>query len=104
MPHSIEASGEAGDRDEKNALEPETAGEKAGRRRHDRGGDDIGGQHPGDLVLGRRDAALDIGQRDIGDGRVERLHQGGENHADGDRGPIAALGLAFRSHHGSCEA
>ena len=80
--------GEAGDGDEEQALAPEPAGEEAGRRRHDRGGDDVGGQHPVDLVLAGRDAALDVGQRDVGDRRVERLHDGGEDHADGDRRAI----------------
>ena len=83
--------GEAGDGDQEQALEPEPAGEEAGRRRHDRGGDDVGGQHPVDLVLARRDAALHIGQRDVGDRGVERLHQRGEDHADRDRRPIAAV-------------
>ena len=38
------------DRDQKNLLDAEPAGEPAGQRHHDRGADDIGGQRPGDLV------------------------------------------------------
>jgi hypothetical protein len=76
---------------EEQTLASEPAGEKAGRRRHDRGGDDIGRQHPVDLILAGRDAALDIWQRDVGDRGVERLHDGGEDHADGDRRAMAAL-------------
>src|SRR5882757_1149280 len=52
------------------------------------GGDDIGGQHPRDLLLARRHTALDMRQRHIGDCGVERLHEGGEDHTDGDRWPI----------------
>ena len=42
---------EAGDGDEENTLDPEPPGQVAGGGSHDRGGDDIGGQHPGYLVL-----------------------------------------------------
>ena len=66
---------ESADGNQEKPLETEAAGEKAGRRRHDRGGDDVRRQHPVDLVLAGGDAALHIGQRDIGDRRVERLHQ-----------------------------
>ena len=82
MPHSIEATVKPATRDEEQPLDAEPPGEKAGRRRHDRGRDDIGGQHPVDLVLAGRDAALDVRQRDVGDGRVQRLHQGREDHAE----------------------
>ena len=81
---------EAGDRHQEKTLEPEPAGEKSGRRRHDGGGDDIRRQHPGDLVLTRRDAALHVRQRDVGDRRIERLHQRRQNDADGQRRAIAA--------------
>ena len=91
--------GEAGDGEEEEPLEPEPSGEVAGRRRHDRGGDDVRGQHPGDLVLTGRDATLHVGQRHVGDGRVERLHEGGEDHADGDRRPVASGWRALRRHH-----
>ncbi len=91
--------GEADDGDEKKALEPEPPGEVAGGRRHDRRSDDIRGEHPVDLVLARRDTTLHIGQRDIGNGRVERLHEGGEDHADGDRRPIDAIRRALCCHH-----
>ena len=77
--------GEPGDGDKKQAFDAIPPGKEAGRRCHDRGSDDIRGQHPVDLILARRDTALHIGPRDIGDGRVERLLEGGEDHADGDR-------------------
>ena len=71
-------------------LRPKRAGEEARRRRHDRRRDDVGGQHPVDLVRARRDAALHVGQRDVGDRRVERLHDHGEDDAGGDRAAIGA--------------
>ena len=93
--------GEAGDRDQEQPLEPEPAGQKAGRRRHDRGGDDVGGQHPVDLVLARRHAALHVRQRDVGDRGVERLHQRREDHAGGDRAPRLPpiAGAVSGGHH-----
>ena len=91
---------ETGDGGQEHALAAEAIGEEAGRRRHDRRGDDIGGQHPVDLVGARRDAALDIGQRDIGDGRVQRLHDHRKDHAGGDerRGWRLARGRGAFSH------
>jgi hypothetical protein len=50
----------AGAQDE-DALAPEAVGDPAHRRGHDRGGDDVGGQHPVDLVLRCRQAALHVG-------------------------------------------
>ncbi len=76
---------EAGDGNEQDALAPETVGQVARWRRHHGGGHDIGGQHPVDLVRTRRNAALDIGQRDVGDGGVQRLHDDRQDHAGGDR-------------------
>jgi hypothetical protein len=74
--------GEAGRADDEQLLAAESRREPAERRSHDGGRDDIGRQHPVDLILGRRQRALHIGQRDIGDGGVERLHDGRHHHAD----------------------
>ncbi len=74
--------GEARGADDEQLLSPEARRHPAERRGHDRGGDDVGGQHPVDLVLRRRQGALHIGQGDIGDGRVERLHH--RRHHDAD--------------------
>ena len=49
-PHSMEAIGESGEADDGEVLAPEARGDPAHRRGHDRGGDDVGGEHPGDLV------------------------------------------------------
>ena len=73
--------GEAGDADDEQLLAAEAVGQPADRRRHDGGGDDIGGQHPVDLVERGRQRALHVGQRDIGDGGVERLHDGRRHRA-----------------------
>ena len=83
-PHSAEATVKPATEIEEHALDAEAAGEPAGQRRHDRRGDDVGGQHPGDLVLRRRQAALHVRQRDIGDRRVERLHDRRQHDRDRD--------------------
>ena len=75
--------GEAGGADDEQLLAPEARRHPAERRGHDRGGDDVGGQHPVDLVLRRRQRALHVGQGDVGDGRVERLHDRRHHDADG---------------------
>ncbi len=75
--------GEAGGADDEQLLAAEARRHPAERRGHDRRGDDVGGQHPVDLILGRRQRALHVGQGDIGDGRVERLHDRRHHDADG---------------------
>ena len=59
----------------------------ADRRGHDRGGDDVGGQHPVDLVERGRQRALHERQRHIGDGRIQRLHHRTRHRASDDDGP-----------------
>ena len=80
--------GKSGDGNEENPLAPEPAGKESGRRDHDSGRDDIRGQHPVDLILAGGDATLNVRQRNVGDRRVEGLHDGSEDHAYGDRRPI----------------
>ena len=77
--------GEPGGADDEQLLAAEAGRHPAERRGHDRGGDDVGGQHPVDLVLRRRQRALHIGQGDVGDRRVERLHDGRHHDADGQQ-------------------
>ena len=84
------SNGEAGRADDEDALAAETVGDPSHRRGHDRGGDDIGGQHPVDLVLRGRQRALHIGQRDVGDGGVERLHDRRRHGADRHHVPAQA--------------
>ena len=92
--HLLEAEGgaaerrgadEADDADHEQPLAADAVGEPAGDRRRDRRGDDIGGQHPGDGVLRRAEARLHVRQRDVGDGRVENLHDHRGHHRDGDQ-------------------
>ena len=77
-------------------LRPTRVASPAERRGHDRGGDDIGGQHPVDLILRRRQRALHIGQGDIGDRRVERLHDRRHHHADRQHASAPAARSARR--------
>ena len=67
---------------------PKSAREPAGERNRDGGGDDVGGQHPAHLVLGGRQGALHARQRDVGDGGVERLHDGRQHHRDRDEAVV----------------
>ena len=81
---------EAARAEDEDALAAEAVGDPAHRRGHDRGGDDIGGQHPVDLVLRGRQRALHVGQRDVGDGGVQRLHDGRGHGADRHHVPAQA--------------
>ena len=74
--------GETGGADDEQLLAPEPHRHPAERRGHDRRRDDVGGQHPVDLILRRRERSLHVGQGDVGDGGVERLHDGRHHHAD----------------------
>ena len=87
---------EAGHGRQQHPLAPELAGEIARWRRHDGGRGDVGRENPIDLVGRGRDAALDVGQRHIGDGSVQRLHHDGQDHAGRDGAPIGDSGAAVR--------
>ena len=76
---------EAADADDEQLLAAEAVGQPADRRGHDRGGDDVGGQHPVDLVERGRQRALHVGQRHVGDRGVERLHDRRAHGADGQQ-------------------
>ena len=73
--------GEAGQREGEQPRPPKLRRDPGRDRRCDGRGDEIGGQNPGDLVLGRAQAPLHVRQRDIGDGGVEHLH---DRRADRD--------------------
>ena len=79
---------------EKEGLAAEHLRQEAARREHDGIGDEIGRDHPRRLVGADRQAASDVGQRDIGDGGVENLHEGRERHQDRDQPWIGAAGGA----------
>ena len=83
--------GEADQAGDEQVFAAEAGRHPADRRGHDRRGGDVAGQDPGDLVIGRRQAALHVGQRDIGDRLVERLHQRGTDGAQRDDQPVRDL-------------
>ena len=85
MPQSIEATTKPATEAMKSSRRPDPVGEPAGDRGHDRRGDDVGGQHPGDLVLRRPERALHRGQRHVGDRGVEHLHDRRQHDRDGDQ-------------------
>ena len=91
--HDVEAGGDAaeerrdgeeGDAGHVVVLAAEDAGEPGGHGEDDGVGDEVGGEDPGDFVVGAAEAAGDVGQRDVGDGGVEQLHEGGEGDGEGD--------------------
>ncbi len=84
------SNGEAGRADDEDALAAEAVGDPSHRRGHDCGGDDVGGQHPVDLVLRGRQRALHVGQRDVGDRGVQRLHDRRRHGADRHHVPAEA--------------
>ena len=63
-------------------------------------GDDVGRQHPVDLVERGREAALHVGQRHVGDRGVERLHDGGGHGADRHQRAPQPGGRPARGGHG----
>ena len=91
--HDVEAGGDAaeegsdgeeGDAGHVVIFSAEDAGEPGGHGEDDGIGDEVGGEDPGDLVVGAAETAGDVGERDIGDGGVEQLHEGGEGDGEGD--------------------
>ena len=76
--------GEADDSGHEQPGAAKPGGEETGRGRHDGGRHDVACQDPVDLFLARGHRALHVGQRDIGDGAVQRLHQSGHDGANRD--------------------
>ncbi len=96
------SDGEAGDRGQEHRLAADLQGEPARQRRHNRGGDDVAGQHPGDLVLAGAEFALHVRQGHVGDGRIQRVHQRGQHQGPGDGKAIVDVGL--RRHAATCSS
>ncbi len=84
MPQKKRGDGEERDAGHVVVLAAEDAGEPRGHGQDDGVGDEVGGEDPGDFVVGAAEAAGDVGQRDVGDGGVEQLHEGGEGDGEGD--------------------
>src|SRR3954452_9735314 len=74
--------------DDEVAPHPEDAAEVAGERAGDDLGHQVGGRDPGPLVEGRREPALDVLERGVGDLDVEHRHEGAQDGAV-DRHPVA---------------
>ena len=76
--------GEEGDAGHVVGLAAEDAGEPGGHGEDDGVGDEVGGEDPGDFVVGAAETSGDVGEGDVGDGGVEQLHEGGEGDGEGD--------------------
>ena len=84
-PHNTEAAVKPATEIRKTRLMPKAPASHPVRGNNDRGGDDIGSQYPSDLILRRREAALNVRQRNIGDRRVDRLDDCRQHDRDRDR-------------------
>ena len=79
------------------ALAPNDRRQPARDRKHDRVGDEIAGDDVGTLVDADRKSAGDVTQRDVGDRRIEDLHEGRDRNDEGDEiGIMSAGGGALR--------
>ena len=85
---------EAGHGQHHNQLAPKAPRQPRADRCRDGPGDDIGGQHPRDLLLRGRHSRLDMRQRDIGDGAVHRHHRGCQHRRGCDEEPSQAGEIA----------
>ena len=56
----------------------------AGDRQDGRVGGQVAGEDPLAVDDRRRQAAGNVAQRDVGDGRIQHLHERGDDHGDGD--------------------
>ena len=84
-PHATEATRKTGDRPHEDALAAEAQAQPARRGNGERGGDDIRGDDPADLVLRRRERALHVRQRHGGDGPVYRIQEARQPDRGGDQ-------------------
>ena len=72
------------------ALAADAVGDPSADGQHHGIGDQIAGQHPGGFVAAGRERAADVRHGHVGDGGVERLHEGGQRDGDGDDPGIGA--------------
>ena len=89
-PQSSEASGEEEDAAHVEALAADAVGDPAADGQHHGVGDQVAGEDPGGFFGAGGERAADVGHGDVGDGGVERLHEGGEGDGDGDGPGIGA--------------
>jgi len=82
--------GEKEDAGHVEALAPDAVGDPAGDGQDHGVGDQIAGENPGGLFDAGGEIAADVGHGDVGDGGVERLHEGGQRNGDGNGPRIGA--------------
>ena len=92
-PHSAEEITKPTMEKIKQAAPAEPRGEIAGERHHHGGGDEIRGEHPGDLIGGGAEGAEHVRDRHAHDGDVEHFEDRGEHDGDdeGDRRLVLAM-------------
>ena len=83
--------GKADDRRQEQFLAAEPVCQPAGDRRHDCRCNDIGRQHPVDIVRGGAEIAGHRRQRDIGNRRIERLHDRRQHERNGDQAAMRGI-------------
>ena len=84
--------GEADQAEQQRVLVAQAIGDPPGGRRDHGAGHDVGGQHPSNLVRRGGERALDVRQRHVGDGAVQRVHQRRHHDREGDDAAMA-IGL-----------
>ena len=77
-------NGESGDATHVEPLAANAVGDPAADGQHDGVRDQIGGQNPGGFVVTGAERPGDMRQRYVGDGGIERLHEGRQRHREGD--------------------
>jgi hypothetical protein len=86
--------GEEDDAGEEDALAADEVAEAAGHEQEAAERDQVRVDHPGQVRLGEVQVALDGRQRDVHDGRVERVHELSEaDHDEGDPASKVSGGL-----------
>ena len=89
---------EAGDRNEEHPLDAKASCEAVIDAIVDQAFDDVGRHYPGNLVLRGGKAALHVRQRDIGNRRVDPLHEGRQHDRNGDCAPVRDRGARLIRH------
>ncbi len=85
------ADGENDQTHHEKPLAAESAGKPSANGQDDGIRHQIGGEHPGALIVAGAKAARHVGQCDVGDARVEHIHERGHRHDNRDQ-PRIELG------------
>ena len=78
-------NGEPRNTDQHRGLDPKAGNEPTAERRHHGHSDDVGGEHPGDLLWRSRQAPFHVRQRDVYHGGIQSAHHSRQNDAERDR-------------------